>query len=205
VSYLLFGRKGWGSAIAEAQLEHYGLPFRVEEVPDLFQEPSAALAAANPVAQVPTLVLPGGEVMTESAAITLHLADVTGSADLVPAPAEPERARFLRWLVFLVANVYPTFTYADDPARFCPEACAPAFKTSVFAYRERLWRAVEAAAEGPCFLGDRFSALDVYLGVMTRWTPREDWFRREAPKLWAAAERAWAAPRIGAALARHFG
>jgi hypothetical protein len=30
----------------------------------------------------------------------------------------PERAKFLRWLVFIVANIYPTFTYADDPSRF---------------------------------------------------------------------------------------
>ena len=33
--------------------------------------------SVNPLAQVPTLVLPGGQVMTESAAITLHLADAT--------------------------------------------------------------------------------------------------------------------------------
>src|SRR5690606_39793795 len=67
---------------------------------------------------LPIFVLPGGEVMTESAAITLHLADLAQDDTLVPAPGDPARTKFLRWLVFLVANVYPTYTYADDPSRF---------------------------------------------------------------------------------------
>ena len=52
------------------------------------------------------------------AAITLLLADIAGNDSLVPAPGAPERGKFLRWLVFIVANIYPTFTYADDPSRF---------------------------------------------------------------------------------------
>ena len=60
----------------------------------------------DPVGQVPTLLLPDGQVMTESAAMTLHLADLSGRDDLVPGPAAAERAAFLRWLVFLVANIY---------------------------------------------------------------------------------------------------
>ncbi|MCR6700769.1 MAG: glutathione S-transferase N-terminal domain-containing protein [Dokdonella sp.] len=123
----LHGRPGWGSALIEAQLLRYGLPFRFEEVGDLFAsaEARAALAAVNPLAQVPTLVLDDGRVMSESAAITLYLADLTGRDDLVPGPQSPERAAFLRWLVFLVANLYPTFTYADDPQRFVADAAAP--------------------------------------------------------------------------------
>ena len=116
---ILYGRPGWGSVIVEAQLVLLGLAHRFEDVGDLFKSAAArdALAKVNPIAQVPTLVLADGTVMTESAAITLHLADITGRDDCVPRPDAPERARFLRWLIFLVANVYPTFTYADDPAR----------------------------------------------------------------------------------------
>jgi GST-like protein len=117
--------------LVEAQLAWYGLPFTIEEVDDLFASAAARarLGPINPVAQVPTLLLPDGRVMTESAAITLHLADVTGSDALVPAPGDTLRPWFLRWLVFLVANVYPTFTYADDPARFVTgEAAQVAFR-----------------------------------------------------------------------------
>lgn len=204
--YRLYARPGWGSVFVEAQLAWYGLPHRMEEVGDLFESAAAreALAAINPVAQIPTLILPDGAVMTESAAITLHLADATGSADLVPAPGEATRPQFLRWLVFIVANIYPTFTYADEPTRFVPEAAAAAFRRNVDEQQRRLWSMVEAAASGPWFLGERFSALDVYLGAMTRWRPRRPWFAANAPKLLAAARAAEAEPRLNAVYARNF-
>ena len=86
--HVLHANPGWGSAIIEAQLAWYGLPARIVDVGDLFEsaDARARLLPLNPVAQVPTLVLPDGTVLTESAAITLHLADRTGRDDLVPGP-----------------------------------------------------------------------------------------------------------------------
>ena len=205
--YQLFGRKGWGSALTELQLAWYGLPYRLEEVGDLFasEEARRELAKVNPVSQLPTLVLPDGTVMTESAAITLQLADVTGSTELVPPAGDPARPHFLRWLVFTVANIYPTFTYADDPARFVTgEAAQKAFRDSVDAYAIRLWRMMEDAAVGPWFLGERFSALDIYIAVMTRWRPRRAWFAENAPRLSAIALAAEAQPRLTEAWAKNF-
>jgi GST-like protein len=114
--YKLFARPGWGSVLVEAQLAWYDLPHQIKELDDLFVSAAArdTLRPVNPLAQVPTLVLPGGQIMTESAAITLHLADATGRSDLVPLAGETVRPAFLRWLIFTVANIYPTFTYADD-------------------------------------------------------------------------------------------
>jgi GST-like protein len=195
----LYARPGWGSVLAEAQLAWYGLDYEIEELDDLFASAAARekLAPLNPLAQVPTLVLPDGQVMTESAAITLHLAYVTGSSDLVPAAGEAERPKFLRWLVFLVANVYPTFTYADDPARFVSVAAAQQpFADSIAVYRQRLWAQVEANVGSPWFLGDRLSALDIYLAVMTRWEPRRAWFAENRPALHAIALRADDEPKL---------
>ena len=197
--YELFGRAGWGSVLVEAQLAWYGLKFKLQEVDDLFSSAAARerLAKVNPVAQVPTLVLPDGAIMTESAAITLHLADVAGDDSLVPTPGDPARPRFLRWLIFLVANIYPTFTYADDPARFVTgEAAQAAFRDSVDRYGERLWRMVEAEAAAPWFLGERFSALDIYVCAMSHWRPRRGWFPEHAPRLNAIALAADAEPRL---------
>lgn len=205
--YKLYARPGWGSAIVEAQLAWYGLRYDIEDVDDLFKSAAARahLAAVNPVAQVPTLVLPDGGVMTESAAITLHLADATGSDALVPRPTEDVRPDFLRWLVFLVANVYPTFTYADDPARFVPtESAQKDFRANVDAYAQRLWLMVEQAAGAPRFLGTRASALDIYIGVMTRWRPRRAWFAEHCPKLHAIARAADAEPKLAAVWQRNF-
>jgi GST-like protein len=103
---VLYGNPGWGSALVEAQLDWLGLSYRYEAVGNLFTSVEARerVGAVNPLAQVPTLVLGDGRVLTESAAITLYLADLTGRDDLVPDPKAPERAEFLRWLVYFVAN-----------------------------------------------------------------------------------------------------
>jgi len=205
--YKLFSRRGWGSVLVEAQLAWYGLPFTIEEVDDLFASAAARarLGPINPVAQVPTLLLPDGNVMTESAAITLHLADVAGSDALVPAPGDTLRPRFLRWLVFLVANIYPTFTYADDPARFVSVSAArDPFRAATDAYALRLWKQVESAAGSPWFLGERFSALDIYMSVMTRWRPKRGWFESETPRLFAIARKADEKPELKDVWARNW-
>jgi GST-like protein len=204
--YKLFARPGWGSTIVEVQLAWYGLAFEVEDLDDLFTSAAARehLSAVNPLAQVPTLVLPGGAVMTESAAITLHLADIAGSAALVPPAGEAERPKFLRWLVFLVTNIYPTFTYIDDPERFAPAAAAEEFAANVSRYRESLWDMVEREAGGEWFLGRRFSALDIYLAVMTHWRPRRAWFAEHCPALHAIALKAEARPELAQVWKRNF-
>jgi GST-like protein len=193
--------------LVEAQLEWLGLPFDFVEVPDLFQseEGRRSLRSLNPLAQVPTLVLPDGSVMTESAAITLHLADATGTHDLVPPPGDSARPQFLRWLIFLVANIYPTFTYADVPTRFVPgDEAAKAFRNNVDAYAQDLWRMVEAEAGAPWFLGERFSALDICVAAMTRWRPRRKWFERHTRSLAAIASRADREPRLASVWKRNF-
>ena len=133
------------------------------------------------------------------------MADLTLSAELVPAPQSRERAAFLRWLVFLVANVYPTFTYADLPERFVKtHGAEQPFRVEVDAYAQRLWRIVEAVAGAPWFLGECFSALDLFLAVMTRWRPGQAWFAEHAPRLAAAATRAATLPAVAPVIVRNF-
>ena len=203
----LYGEPGWGSAIVEAQLAWYGLEHDFEQVGDLFKSADARrrLEKVNPLAQVPTLVLEDGTVMTESAAITLLLADRANDDTLVPRAADPLRPAFLRWLIFLVANVYPTYTYADDPSRFVESADAQAaFKSAVDHYAQRLYSQLEANAAEPWFLGSRFSALDIYVAVMSRWRPGRAWFAEHAPRLSAIATNAEGLDRLAAVWRRNF-
>lgn len=204
----LLGEHGWGSVLVEAQLVLYGIEHDFERVGDLFESAEARrrVAAFNPLSQVPTLVLPDGTVMTESAAITLYLAEVAASDLLVPPPGDATRARFLRWLIFLVTNVYPTYTYADDPSRFVKhEAARQGFRDEVGAYAKRLYSIVDTAADAPWFLGARFSALDIYICTMTRWRPGPAWFAENAPRLSAIARAADALPELAAVWQRNFG
>lgn len=66
----LYGKAGWGSVLIESQLVWYNIPFTFYKVNDLFSDESArqSLEKLNPLAQVPTLSLSDGSVMTESAA-----------------------------------------------------------------------------------------------------------------------------------------
>lgn len=205
--YTLIGKPGWGSAIAEAVLELSGLPYRVEDIErDVQPVDSKRLTALNPLAQVPTLLLPNGTILTESAAIALHLADRAPSAELAPPPGDGTRDAFLRWLIFIVANVYPMYTVGDFPERFVSgETAGKELRATTDAYRDKSWRIVEAAiAPAPWFLGARFSALDVYAKVMTHWRPRRDWFKDNCPKLMSVALAADQEPRLAKVWQRNF-
>jgi GST-like protein len=135
----------------------------------------------------------------------LRLADLTGSTELVPGSDEPQRGPFLRWLVFLVANIYPVFTYADIPTRFVSdETAAKDFRAKVDAHQQRLWRLIDGEIGGPWFFGKRFSALDIYLAVMTRWRPRREWFVANCPKISACALAVDKLPKLAAWRKRNY-
>jgi GST-like protein len=203
-AWRMIGCRGCGSAIAEAALVLAGLAYDREEVDYTLPGPARdRLLALNPLGQVPTVVAPDGGVMTETAAIALHLDELVPAAGLFPAPRDPVRREALRWLMFLVSAVYPTFTYGDEPAKWIGDA-GPALRDATHAHREVLWRQVEAAARAPWFLGPRFSMLDVYLAVMTRWRPRRAWFAEHCPRIAAIATAVDDDPRLRALWAANF-
>ncbi|WP_313350807.1 glutathione S-transferase family protein [Paracoccus sp. (in: a-proteobacteria)] len=204
----LYRRNGWGSAIVEAQFAHYGLEVERIEVADLFLDPAARreLMRISPAGQIPVLILPDGRVLSESAAITLYLADMTGRDDLVPDVRSTERPRFLRWLIFLVAQVYPCFTFGDDPARFLTDPAAQKeLGEATTARLQELWLALEGAAGAPWFLGQRFSVLDIYVAVMSNWKPGPEWFAANTPKVWAIASATAAREDLAPVFQRNFG
>ncbi|ABF88489.1 glutathione S-transferase domain protein [Myxococcus xanthus DK 1622] len=204
--YELIGSPGCGSAIVEMALSITGIPHRLTELPYLEPGPGRdRLLKLNPLGQVPTLILPDGAVMTESAAIILHLHDVSPQSGLVPEPTAPERVRFLNLLFRLVGAVYPTFTYADDPPKWTlPGPAADRLRDTVMERRANLWREIEAQVGKPHVLGKRFSALDLYVTVMTHWRPNKAWFIQNCPALAAAASQAEKNPHVAAVLERHF-
>lgn len=204
--YRLLGCPGCGSAIVECAFALAGIPLEVEEVDYEPGSPTRErLLAVNPLGQVPALALPDGRVMTESLAIVHYLADLAPGANLIPVAGHPARVEFLRWSTFLVAAIYPTFTYGDDPRKWVPDTQgAKTLRESTDRHRQALWLQVEAAARSPWFLGETFSAIDLYLAAMTRWRPRREWFEASAPKLAAIAGRAGSLPALAPVLARHF-
>ncbi len=70
------------------------------------------------------------------------------------------------------------------------------FRAATDAYARRLWRQVEGEARAPWFLGERFSALDIYVAIMTKWRPKRGWFEAETPKLFAIASATDSKPEL---------
>ncbi len=191
--YKLYGAKGGGSMIVEAAFAFAGLPLDIVDLEwDDTGWESRTLKELNPLGQVPTLILQNGKVLTESAAIILHLADTLRDFSLAPSQSDPHRPAFLRWLIFLVAAVYPTYTYGDTPRRWVgegtKEGAGKRLRESTDEHRKKLWRYVEGQITGPWFLGEKMSALDVYIWVMSHWRPGKEWLAAETPKLHAIAE-----------------
>ncbi|MDX6022313.1 glutathione S-transferase family protein [Scandinavium sp. V105_16] len=183
----LYGVPGWGSAISEVMLTMAEIPYHFVDV-NGFDNPGPqhdVLEQINPLCQVPTLRLDDGSVMTESAAIALMILDT--HPHLAPPIGTPQRALFQRLLVWLVANVYPTFTYADYPERFASDA-PEQLKNSCIAYRKTLYQWLDQQLVGPYALGDNVTLLDAYIVVIRTWGPRPAWFTENTPRLSAIAD-----------------
>ena len=203
----LLGCKGCGNAIVEAAFALAGIPIDYEEVDYAEGSPTRArLLEVNPLGQVPSLVLPDGRVMTESLAIIHHIHDRAPQAGLIPPAGDAKREEFYRWIVFIIAAIYPTYTYGDEPKKWVgDEAGAKQLRESTDAHRKKQWMQVEGVVGSPWFLGERRSALDLYLAMMTRWRPGRKWFEENTPKVVAVAKRAAALDAVAPVMQRNFG
>jgi GST-like protein len=200
MTYTVYGAAGSGSVPVEAALTLIGAPYRVVET--VTWEGDAErdrVAPVNPMQQIPALVTPAGETVTESAAILTWLAEQHPGAGLAPLPGEPRRAQFLRWMSFIPASIYSMYWVRDEPGRLAGDD--PAAQATI---RERTadriahcWSVMEQETSPADFiLGGRVSVLDLYVAVASRWTPRRRRFHAVAPRLGAVARRVDALPEL---------
>ena len=135
----LYGTKNSGAAAIEAALARAGLAYTAVDAARWNPGPGLdELLRVNPLGQIPTLVLADGTVLTESAAILIHLGLTCPPGLLLPADASA-RARAVRGLVFIAANCYAAVGVVDYPERWC-EPCDDAMKARVAAgARARLY------------------------------------------------------------------
>src|SRR5918994_828834 len=158
------------------------------------------MARVNPMQQVPALVLPNGELGTESAAILIHLADRHPVARLSPALDDPKRPAFLRWMIFVAAQIYAQVWARDDLGRLAAdEAHKPVIRERTAERMAQCWRIMDAqVSPGRYILGEDLSVLDLYVTVVSCWGPRRPRFYQEAPKMAEVVRRVDEDPRLAA-------
>ncbi len=83
----------------------------------------AELKQVNPLGQLPTLITPGGEMLTESVAILWTLLERHPSR-WVPPPSDARRAQHLQWMCFAATHIYAAVGIADYPERWLAEPAA---------------------------------------------------------------------------------
>jgi len=206
MSFTLYGDLGSGAFSAEAALAEVGAPYNFELVSlDRNEQKQPAFLAINPSGKMPALRLPDGEIVTESAAILLTLADHFPQARLLPPQAGSERAQAYRWLAFMAGEIYPIVEMVDYPERFVPAGSqAEALRAQARdRIRERIL-IIERMIQGPFLLAHGFSILDIYAAMFSRWSLEAEWKRANLPRLLGLAQAVSQRPAIAPVWQRHF-
>jgi GST-like protein len=206
--HVLYGSAGSGSAAIEAALDWSDLPYRIVNAASWEPGPGLeALKQVNPLAQIPTLVLPDGAVLTESAAILIHLGLTHPRSGLLPVEAGV-RAQALRALVFIVANCYAAVGVSDYPERWCTEPDEASNARVRAAARTQLHRAWELFADQfdgePFLFGAQPNGVDLLAAVVSKWSGTRAHLKRARPRFLATLLRIESQPRIAAVFARHW-
>ncbi len=173
-------------------------------------EPSAGLdelRRVNPLAQIPTLTLADGSVLTESAAILIHLGLAHPQANLLPADP-PQRARAIRGLVYIAANCYAAIGILDYPERWIAsneKAMLDAVRAGTQTRLHGLWDTfADQFPAQPWLGGAGLGALDLLAAVVSRWSGARPHLKASRPAFSALIERIDAHPAVAEVFGRHW-
>ena len=201
---VLYGSQSTASLVVHWLLIELGIEHELKMLDfDKREQRSPEYLAINPQGRVPTLVI-DGEVLTESVAIAMQLADLAPDAGLAPPPGTPQRAAYYRWMLFCAYTLMPAYRSWFYPAEPAGEDNIPLVRESSRAAIESAWQQLDAhlAANGPYLLGTTRSAADFVLTMLMRWSrnmprPSDTW-----PALHAHAQRMKALPSFAEAYRR---
>jgi glutathione S-transferase len=144
-------------------LEEVGAPYELKVI-DILKgaQKQPEFLAINPMGKLPALV-DGDGVVTESAAISLYLADRYAAGRLAPLLDDPRRGTYLRWSFFAPSVIEPAVMAKGGGWEVKEVAAGWGNYASMMAATQT------AIAKGPFLLGDEFSMADVVLGGLLRF------------------------------------
>ena len=152
--------------IARWMLEEVGEPYETVILDYGTSMKATDYLSINPMGKVPA-IRHGDIVVTEGAAICAYLADAFPQKGLAPAPTDKLRGRYYRWMFFAAGPVEQAVTNHYRKWDPTPEQQRMAGYGNYGRVLDVLERLVADAR--PYLLGDRFTALDVYLGSQIAW------------------------------------
>lgn len=169
--YKLFYALKSASMGVRAMLEEIGAPYElIETTLDMNKPRPPEQLAVNPNGWVPVLLWEGG-AMYECAAITVYLCDRHPEAQLAPTADDPARALYLQTLVYFSNSVQNAFQLTYYPDRFVDTlADEPSAQRRGVRRLRETWEVIDdQIGDNQWLLGDRFSAADIYMFMLTTW------------------------------------
>jgi glutathione S-transferase/GST-like protein len=202
MTYTLYSHDGSGGFAPEVALVKAGAAFKTVVIETSKGDQNKPdFVAINPMRQVPTLVLPDGTVLTESAGIVVHLANAFPTKGLAPNPGSSAHGRFLRWMFFMASNIYEGDLRYFYPDRYTTDAGGiEGVKAAGAAHMKKAFALIEdALAPGPFLCGIRPCMADVYLAMLMAWSPEPI----ASPRLTALRQAVAADPVVAPLWRRH--
>ena len=208
MTYTLFGFENSGSVAIEIALDVCGVEYRFVRAASWEEGASLdELTKANPLQQIPTLQLPDDSVLTESAAILIHLGLQFPSSQLLPSDAG-KRAQVIRGLVFIAANCYSAISVIDYPMRWCLNPDEDSNERVRAGAKDRLHKHWEIFADqfpaAPFLNGEQLGALDILAVIVSRWSGARKHLQQARPDFYATLERIETHPAVASVLARRW-
>ena len=203
--YTLYGIDESGSCMIEIALQRCAVPWRrIDASSWEDSEGSDALARINPLKQIPTLVTPEGQVLTESAAILIHLGLEFPASDLLGG----NRAQILRGLVYIAANCYSAVGIIDYPQRWLgnvDDAAQAQLVSGTRRYLHQAWVVfAEQFADQLFAPGNVPNALGIMAAAVSRWDAAREVLNNLAPGFAQTLAQIDADPVVAPVFARHW-
>jgi len=197
MTYRLYYTPGACSISPHISLRESGLAFELLKV-DLRAKKLADgsdYLAVSPKGYVPTLQLPGGEILTEGAIMVQYIADQVPDKKLAPRYGTMERYRLNEMLHFIATELHK----ATSP--LYNALANDEYKTQLKGRLAQRWGVFQESVKGEWLMGKDFTIADGYaFYVMRAWqrTIKEDFARW--PKLGEYYARLVQRPSVAAAL-----
>ena len=203
--YTLYGTDESGSCMIEIALQRCGVPWRRVDAASWAEgEGSDELARINPLKQVPTLVTPDGQVLTESAAILIHLGLEFPASQLLGG----NRAQIIRGLVYIAANCYSAIGIIDYPQRWlgnADEAAQAQLISGTRHYLHQAWLVFADQFADQLFAPDQQpNALGIMAAAVSRWEGGRDVLQHSHPACAQALAQVDADPQVAPVFAWHW-